>query len=443
MGMNTLLLHIGKQKTGTTAIQKFLCVNADVIEEYGWCYPTDKVFMKENPWYNGMGFYGKGYRIDTESLRWKQLWECLHEYLEKKNVILSAENISIINTHELLRKVKQEYDNVKVIVYLRRQDVFVESLWNQMVKSQNGCYTGSVQECWEEFFGEGEFRREKLYYYNELEAIAAIIGKENLIVRVYEKQQLEGERKDAISDFFSAIGLTVDWKKFKGDREANLRISGNELMIKRVMNHTLKRECGKRYKTEIMESFMDMGKPGGQRSAVTESHMTKEERIAILEEFKEQNELVAREYLHREDGKLFYDMNVDIPQYESSMTPFEEDMIRVFTTLLCEQNKKLEKLEILIKKGTRKLAFFGAGMIGKKMLEKGVLPVELFIDNDVAKAGMLLGTLEIVRADCIEDWSKYFVVITCVQTEDIEEQLQQYGLKKGEDYILASDYFVF
>ena len=40
MGTNTLLIHIGMPKTGTTALQSFLFNNNSLLKKYGWCYPV-------------------------------------------------------------------------------------------------------------------------------------------------------------------------------------------------------------------------------------------------------------------------------------------------------------------------------------------------------------------------------------------------------------------
>ena len=37
------------------------------------------------------------------------------------------------------------------------------------------------------------------------------------------------------------------------------------------------------------------------------------------------------------------------------------------------------------------------------------------------------------------DWNEYFILITCAQANDIEEQLNSYGLYKGKDYVLLKE----
>ena len=93
------------------------------------------------------------------------------------------------------------------------------------------------------------------------------------------------------------------------------------------------------------------------------------------------------------------------------------------------------------KVGTRKLLLFGAGKKCMELLEYIDIPVTGIVDNDVTKKGMVKGKIQVVHTWEINDWGRYFIVITCVKTGEIEEQLQRLGLRKEEDYVAAKEYF--
>ena len=106
--MNTLLIHIGSPKTGTTALQNFLYDNADKLEDHNWRYPDTKtelfeisslkakkqingaIFFKELTEENGRTAWER-HTVDVDSERWNQVWCRILEHLKEKNVIISSE----------------------------------------------------------------------------------------------------------------------------------------------------------------------------------------------------------------------------------------------------------------------------------------------------------------------------------------------------------------
>lgn len=87
----------------------------------------------------------------------------------------------------------------------------------------------------------------------------------------------------------------------------------------------------------------------------------------------------------------------------------------------------------------RKVIVFGAGEKCREFLKEYQLPINFILDNNMEKSETYLQGIEIKHPSCVEDWSSYFVIITCDITEDIEKQLQTNGLKKDDDYILYKD----
>ena len=93
-----------------------------------------------------------------------------------------ALNVHTIHKNKGKKKEADEQNyQIKVIVYLRRQDKFLLSRWNQSVKQR----TSHVSEmpC-DQYFKMTQEKNEKIYQYDKkLDEIAKVIGKENLIVR--------------------------------------------------------------------------------------------------------------------------------------------------------------------------------------------------------------------------------------------------------------------
>lgn len=459
---NTLYIHVGMMKTGTTALQKYLFDNARVLENQGWSYPLlDNNIQNYGNFSgicerggNGHFLYGDKQVVDTKSENWNKGWEIILKHLKDKNVIVSSELIMIEGTEKFIRCALEKYNNIKVLIYLRRQDRWIESCYNESVKTNRTFET--IQE-----YADLE---EQLHYLSQLDLMSRIVGRENLIVRVYENQQLINN--DIVSDFLSVIGMSPEGNSPKG-KLINPSIRGNYFEIKRYINSIYGAEKFFNDSADMFNWDMDvdfanvcwkLSQSISQKQGEY-GFFTPKERQEFLAKYALENEQIAREYLHREDGVLFYDNRMDFPMYETGQyNSSEADIIRVFSTMLYYQNwkfqKRLNKMQqdiltkILVKDisqrlHNRELLFFGAGLKCRELLS-GLrdVSVALIADNDMQKDGKLLNMVAVRYAKAITEWQKYFVVITCAQSEEIEKQLSGYGLKKGDDYITVREYGV-
>ena len=443
---NTLVLHIGTPKTGTTALQFFLYENSEELKKLGWSYPNlckgiaemDSQTYTENVVYEAncrFLFPIKEKFSDPNSIRGKA-WELIKKELENYNVILSEEAFYYSQKEmvEVLKDLKSLYDNVKVVIYLRRQDKYVESLWNHEVK-------------WNSFFCE-EFstwiqRIESVQYLSRLHMISEIVGKENLIVRIYEKEQFLGETHSIASDFLYSLGIEPDWTKFNKVKTVNKRLYGNNLEIKRIFNKMLDKTEHPAILEQYRWFFLNVSNFGNNSEKVQDSYFSAEERADYLKSFEKDNITIAKEYLNREDGKLFLDEKVDYPSTYIKATPLEEEIIRTFVYLTNNRDKQSLLLQII---GDRKLAYFGAGAKCYDLLKMMMhLRADIIVDNSKDKEGTykMAGyyKVPVVHTSSIEDWSQYFVVVTCMNTDEIEKQLSELGLQKGRDFVLAKEWF--
>lgn len=446
---NTLLIHIGTPKTGSTALQKFLYQNREKLKKYGWYYPDLKARF---PHYktndtgsnkNGDLFLNEETQLHIEGERWKNVWIEVTNELQKNNVIISSEELYTIDKDKFFQEAKNVYDNIKVIIYLRRQDLFIESVWKQIVKDTVCLETKIEDTNWsalEQYF----------YYYKNIEQIENILGKDNLIVRVYEKGQFDGLDGSIISDFMFQIGI-MELDEFIPVCYVNESIDDNFLEIKRIVNKVLNKN--KTYKNALNEYFLkNLFKVQGKEK-IGYGYLSEKERRKILEYFADENENVAKKYLGREDGKLFYDQKIDIPKYEINTYEFMRDTIELFSEMLVEQRILFERYVGIERKGfallkskissvvmKKKILLFGAGERCNYLLDNMDMRIDAIIDNDIRKSGTYIQEKLVKNPRDIDDWQEYFVVITCKESKDIELQLQRYGMVKDEDYILMNEY---
>lgn len=347
--MKTLYLHIGTPKTATTAIQTFCWDNREVLEKKGYCYPLfEHQFANVQKYRNAHFLVGRikddnGKRqYDEEQAVVKEEWgQVLRLFEQYDNVILSDEGIwnrgffDDTNCWERLAQglPKDSGIVVKVIVYLRRQDDFLFSWWNQQVKE--GMLSSSVMS-WEEVVGKMPYI--KLDYYDILTRISTYIGKENITVRTFDKKNFVGGSIQA--DFLEAINLSFTDEYKMTTPMQNPSLTKNNVEIKRVLN-TLP-DLNKQQNSYFRKVLTEASANGEEDRR---NMFSQEEKQAFMDKYREGNAQIAREYLGK-DGDLFD----DIYRAEGKWTPDNEQMIRdvihffgTTTLQLMNENKALEK----------------------------------------------------------------------------------------------------
>ena len=352
--MSTLYLHIGTPKTGTSYIQNFLVKNNSVLMKQQFIYPDFKVYFDKvahnrnahfliNMITNAAGKrqYSKEKKIEKSCLE-----QCFQLFNQYPNIILSDESIWTRDTlnrgNNFWEYLKQRLDarNValKVIVYLRRQDLYIQSLWAQKVKKINLAIPihEYIESTPDDF----------LDYYKKLQEISQIVGKDNIIVRAYETGQFVQEKISA--DFLYAIGLTYDsaYKELKTG--ANYSLTGIYLAVKQELDKTSVLD---NYNYDLYTLLRDVMLENNDARGISSSEfLSCEECRAILDKYKKSNEAIARDFLGREDGQLFYDTAVR--QKDQQAAEYElTDYVKILAQLLLVQGKKLrtanERYELL------------------------------------------------------------------------------------------------
>ncbi len=350
--MKTLYLHVGTPKTATSSIQKFLQINREILEEYGYFFP--KLLQK----YPNVGLNRNAHFMvevppaKDGAERGVSESEVLQEGMEQvadafgkyDHVILSEEGLwraSSYSRKELFPYLKEEAGKkgyqIKIIVYLRRQDQFVISNWNQCVKHGRAAYTITLKEYL-------EFIEEKkgmvLNYAAKLDQMAEIFGKENLIVRRFEPQSWVNH--SVIHDFMDSIGLTVTDDFQIPSRIVNPGLSENYAEIKRMLNED---PAFSRDDAAYLCGFLrNLSAESKKRYPC--SMLSPKETQELLNRYAACNQRVAEEYIG--DGKPLFSGEISqLPKWKKENPYMAEDMIRfleaVFTTLRCEnQNLKQE-----------------------------------------------------------------------------------------------------
>ena len=232
------------------------------------------------------------------------------------HVVISAEPICSFNRDEVklletyLSRYLSEY-KIKIIIYLRRQDDFLISLYSQRIK--RGQYWGSLKNFYEEnilFFsgctyGDPYIRECRFDYYELLKPWAETFGKDNIVVRRYDKA-----KKRLINDFLEAIEFTADEDLQYLDFYKNQTTSGKTTKIIRLLNYIAREKLSKS-REECMNLYINRiaySRTGKIRKIVNlieglpdfifSNELASDKQLrAVLENFEDANKKVAQHYL--------------------------------------------------------------------------------------------------------------------------------------------------
>ncbi len=313
--MTRLILHIGAAKTGTTAIQAFLSFNRAALEKSGVWYPDPRKFSRGG---DEMGHNALAYRLcdQRETVDLKRFREALvRKGPDFATVVLSAEvfymrpaeqdyptfeaywaakTAAVAGTREFL-----EGFDVEIICYVRRQDLWLEAIYNERVKTWKA---GG-----EEFHAFISGIREE-HFIQQLELWGDHFGGDKIIVRPYETSQLADG--DVVADFREVIGAGAPDTLAAAPKtrlNVNPRLHRDVLEFQRILSKLDLALHERRPIQRALYEISDQMLKGDGEPEDSQSFLTADQRRDILSRFDDANQRVGRAYLKRADGRLFVD----------------------------------------------------------------------------------------------------------------------------------------
>lgn len=312
--MKTIYIHIGTHKTGTTSIQNFLFKNRKKLIDRGFLYPLSGIPKRKNSFGHShlVTVILENTEADTYNPNaggWQELLAEANS-LQEKNIVISSENFCISKFNlEQIYKIKNYLSQytVKIIIYLRRQDDYLISKYCQLIRA--GKYSQNFKQYIidEKWIGD---------YYQLLKPWKEVFGIKNIIVRVFEKEQL---KNSLIDDFLDSIKYPQDRSELIKTPRQNISPSIKQIKFNQYYNKIVK-DCfsltPKQYQNIYLAKLNNiLRKPSKIINTiinkmpdliVSNQLLSVEERIELIKEFEESNQKVAREYLARPNSKLFY-----------------------------------------------------------------------------------------------------------------------------------------
>lgn len=348
--MKKAYIHIGLEKTGTTALQIFLGANKDALEKNNLIYLGDD----SKAYFHGIAhfpivasFYEKCPNIvpQHKHRHSSEVLDALTNDMAAtdNDVILSCEHFSSrLSNQESLRTLRNAFldRNVTVICYLRRQDEQAVSLYSTLVKG------GSTDP-----FTLDDVTVDNRYfnYRKILEDWSDIFGQENVIVREYARDTLRN--RDICKDFLALLGVDPEGFVSIGDHNNSLGLLQIELL--RSINKHLTSFPWGRWDVDVEEfeksqnirtALVPLLPKGAQISSLLQA----DERRNVLDRFKDDNLYITEHFKGAAFISNWYDSVVLTSPHPSQDTVNVADFEIALVACGMDLTKQLTQIEELV-----------------------------------------------------------------------------------------------
>lgn len=335
MKKKKLYIHIGTHKAGSTTIQHTLQKESGRLSEEG-IYYFGRFFglsriMREMMEYDEELVNNFKKEVEQELAQDKST--ATHTYVISNEKFSGHKLLAYKNAPTIaktLYEVFEPYDfEIKIVVYLRRQDKYLESMYAQKIKSLDSYTFAEFLATIEDI---------NAYHWDTfLEVFANVFGKENMIVRSFDRKYLP-KNNSLIQGFGEIIGSEY-FKNYPEVTIENRGYSRDVLEVARLANKHLERDQKKILREILIEVNLP---PDGY------SFFSDEERKKLLANYKVSNLRVAQEYLKDTSDNLFTNFEPGQEHSENQyrgLTP--EALAVIFSKALVVQNAQLsDKIEL-------------------------------------------------------------------------------------------------
>lgn len=296
-----LVLHIGLSKTGTSAIQNFLWRKKQLLyKKFRVLYPTTGIFSESGVYahYNiAWSIYKPEevcvYNIPTLEKIATSLHEEILRYNDIKQLIISSESFMHIKDEESYSNLNKLIHNfnfakVKILVYLRRQDIWQESSWIQVLKTMIIKTTPFRYSC-----RYSVYHLDWLLRYDYLlKRWHSAFPEAQIIPRIYDRNLFP--HGNVILDFLSILGIQIPEEEARV--EANPSISHLSALALSRINEIY--DLPEDIHIKLVKALLEID---SKEKSPLKSFFTLKERMEFLEHFRESNEKLFKEWFNSEN----------------------------------------------------------------------------------------------------------------------------------------------
>jgi hypothetical protein len=321
-----VILHIGWHKTGTSSLQTFLSKNRTMLlEHHGILYP-DTGFISHahhklawslqdpliSQWAKKISF-----RTPAEEIFTLLFTECRNKNAE--TVLLSSEEFSLTEKYNIkrLESIIAPHQ-ITIVAYIRRQDKYLESLYNQLIKTSFMRYKLDFGR-----FIENKIKEGGLNYMDYFSKWSDALPGAEFIIRPYERELLP--QNDICHDFLNQILKNPGQDFAFNPKEENESLGFRSVEFIRRMNRI---SIGEGQHQKIVMLLKQMEKEKKQHRGLL-SGTTRQE---ILDTFQQSNQQFSVQYFGGVNPFLLNESekNETLPEYT------EDDFITMLAGILPE-----------------------------------------------------------------------------------------------------------
>lgn len=334
-GIMKLTLHIGMEKTGSTSIQKALWSDRAAFATRGILVPT----MFGSPNHMELAAAAMGARDQDEVQRYAvrlagasdhdRFVADLERRIADEASAGSFERMVVSNEHCHSRLRTPEAaaraiallgvrpEDTEVIIYLRRQDRVAVSLHSTRLKLGG---VGRIFPLTRKGALDYYFRYDRV-----LETWAAVVGRERVTVRLYEKPRLTGG--DVVADFYAAAGLGAPPANLPRD---NASLGRAQFLFLTRFNQRFSKAAGdglRRLRGPILNAIAEVGPKAPYRPARAEA-------LAFYEAARASNAAVRAAWFPTLDRATLFDEDFSEYPAEADRETLTEDELFDFVEAL-------------------------------------------------------------------------------------------------------------
>ncbi|MGO9376544.1 MAG: hypothetical protein ACLQBD_31235 [Syntrophobacteraceae bacterium] len=443
----TLYIHLGPPKTGTSAIQRFLSSNDELLSEKGFHY------IRACRWDDGGHHplvwilhykYSKVYlnilySIDYVAQQDKLLRDLANEIdsIKEESIILSSEGIPLM-CDEAVNDLLDYFPgmSIKAIIYVRDLRELVLSVAAQIIKNQDTTNDDRLSNMYPhiKYFYQ--------YYLSCLNFWGNRIGKENLIFRKYGKEYFK--HGSIYADFVDAINLVLTDDFIIPENLQNESLAYAEtIYFKDILNRLTLNTHQDILKAQLIA--WEKSNHGTKFFLPKDMAIKLEEDATNIHKYLLDNYLdtTYADFFERPlslsgdvEYKLTYSDFANMVDYmDNNINNFKEDIMESLRKVLdrtYEYELGFREFEVILRSVTRDnkpIALWGCGAVADKLFRNHSIlwDKEIYvIDKDIKKQGSYFYGHEILHPSIITDRCIDTVIITSVAyVEEIAKEITE------------------
>jgi hypothetical protein len=326
----TVYIHIGPHKTGTTTIQHGLALNEKELRKKGVLAPKSG-----RPYPGNAGNHNLSWELRIPNSRvfkpdygtWKDLLNEIKEERRLKKIILTSEDFCLLDKGAIytIREYLADFQ-VKMIIYMRRQDEAHQSLWVEFAKNRaNLPIVGSFVEWLEEY----DYRIRNYDYLEIVSRWEEVFSQDNMILRIFDPSQF---KLSLFHDFLALCGIKLENVVTPQHTNISPGVKSIEA-IRLLKNHIDFTHIDEKKWNTMAKGLIQLGGEKGWNDNKV-NYLSEELALKIMDRHSEGNRVLAQKYFGKE--KLYDEKAED----QKSVTSFtykdfsKQEVIQIFAVIV-------------------------------------------------------------------------------------------------------------